>query len=152
MALRNLRFKDDEILSKKAKEIINIDDKIKDLANDMLETMYKNDGLGLAACQVGILKKIIVYDLSYIEEGEVKKPVVAINPKITEKSKSMVLVEEGCLSFPNVFEKVKRHETVTVEYIDLDGNKRKVKAKDMEAVVLQHEIDHLDGIVFLDRK
>jgi peptide deformylase len=152
MAIRNLRFKGDEILSKKAKEVENIDDKIKDLANDMLDTMYKNDGLGLASCQVGVLKKIIVYDIIYIEEGAIKNPIIAINPKIISRSKSMVLVEEGCLSFPNIFEKVERHEKVVVEYTDLDGNKKVIKAKDLEAIVLQHEIDHLDGIVFLDRK
>lgn len=152
MAIRSLRFKGDEILSKKAKEVDNIDDKVKELANDMLDTMYKNDGIGLAACQVGMLKAIIVYDVEYIDEKNPKKvPVVMINPKITSMSKSTVLVEEGCLSFPNVFENVHRYEKITVEYIDLNGKKHTKHAKGMEAIVIQHETDHLNGIVFLDR-
>lgn len=153
MAIRQLRFKGDEILTKKARLIEQVDDKIKTLAEDMLDTMYANDGIGLAACQVGMLKSMITYDVMYVDEKHPKKqPVVMINPKITDRSKSMVVVEEGCLSFPNVFENVKRHEKVTVEYTDLEG-KRKVKhVKGMEAVVIQHETDHLEGIVFLDRK
>lgn len=152
MAIRKLRFKGDEILSKKAKKIEIIDNKIKELANDMLDTMYANDGIGLAACQVGMLKAMIVYDVAYIDEKHPKKdPQVLINPVITNKSKSMVTVEEGCLSFPNVFDNVVRHEKITVEYTDLDGKKQSKKVKGMEAVCIQHELDHLDGIVFLDR-
>lgn len=151
MAIRNIRFDKDEILRKRSKEIEVIDDKIKALAQDMLDTMYAKDGIGLAACQVGMLKRIITYDVSYIEEGAKKKPVVMINPKIISMSKSMVTVEEGCLSFPNIFRDVDRHEKIKVEYTDLN-NKRIVKnLKGMEAIVVQHEYDHLDGIVFLDR-
>lgn len=151
MAIRNIRFKGDDILRKKSKNIDIIDDRIKELANDMLDTMYANDGIGLAACQVGMLKAMIVYDCTYVEEGAEKKPVVLINPNIISKSKSMILVEEGCLSFPNVFEDVQRHEKVKVEYTDLDGKKCVKNAKGMEAVVIQHEFDHLEGVVFLDR-
>ena len=151
MAIRNIRFKGDDILRKKAKQIDIVDDKIKELANDMLDTMYANDGIGLAACQVGMLKAMIVYDCSYVEEGANKNPVVLINPNIVSKSKSMILVEEGCLSFPNVFEDVQRHEKIKVEYTDLDGKKCVKSAKGMEAVVIQHEFDHLEGVVFLDR-
>lgn len=151
MAIREIRKDGDEILSKKCREVEVIDDKIKELAQDMLETMYKNDGIGLAACQVGILKRVIVYDVAYIQEGAKKEGHVLINPKITSRSKSMIEVEEGCLSFPDVYDNVIRHEKVTVEYTDLEGKKRKIYAKDIEAVCLQHEIDHLDGIVFLDR-
>ena len=103
MAIRQIRLKGDEILTKKSKEVTVIDDKIKELASDMLETMYKNDGIGLAACQVGMLKRIIVYDYSYVEENSPKKPVVMINPVIKSRSKSMIVVEEGCLSFPDEF-------------------------------------------------
>ncbi len=151
MAIRNLRFEGDEILRKKSKQIDVIDDKIKELAHDMLDTMYASDGIGLAACQVGMLKAMIVYDVSYIEEDEIKKPVVLINPKIIQRSKSMVLVEEGCLSFPNVFENVERHEKVKVEFLDLEGKKQVISVKGIEAVVVQHELDHLEGIIFLDR-
>ncbi len=151
MAIREVRKDGDEILSKKCREVEKIDDKIKELGQDMLDTMYKNDGIGLAASQVGILKRIIVYDVSYIQEDAKKEGHILINPKITSRSKTMIEVEEGCLSFPDIYENVLRHEKVTVEYTDLDGKKKKISAKDIEAVVLQHEIDHLDGIVFLDR-
>ena len=152
MAIRKLRYNGDDILTKKAKKIDNIDDKIKELATDMLDTMYKNDGIGLAACQVGMLKAMIVYDVEYVDEKNPKKvPVVMVNPTITSMSKAMVVVEEGCLSFPNVFENVKRHEKVTVEYLDLNGDKKIKNAKGFEAIVIKHETDHLNGIVFLDR-
>lgn len=151
MAIREIRKDGDDILTKKCREVEKIDEKIIELGQDMLDTMYKNDGIGLAACQVGILKRIIVYDVSYIGEDGKKEGHILVNPKITSRSKSMIEVEEGCLSFPDVYDNVLRHEKVTVEYTDLDGKKKKINAKDIEAVVLQHEIDHLDGIVFLDR-
>ncbi len=151
MAIREIRKDGDEILGKKSKEVEVIDDKIKQLGQDMLDTMYKNDGIGLAACQVGMLKRMIVYDIKYIEEDAQKEGHILINPKITSRSKTMIEVEEGCLSFPDVYKNVKRHEKVTVEYLDINGKKKKINAKEIEAVVLQHEIDHLDGIVFLDR-
>ena len=151
MAIREIRLKEDEILKKKAKQIDKIDEKVKELAQDMLDTMYENDGIGLAACQVGILKSLVVYDVEYVDEKRPrKKPVIMINPKITSVSKSMVTVEEGCLSFPNVFEKVDRHEKVTVEFLDLNGKKQIKHAKGLEAVCIQHEVDHLSGVVFLD--
>lgn len=151
MAIRNLRYNGDDILKKKCKVVENIDEKIKQLAEDMLDTMYSHDGIGLAACQVGVLKRVVVYDVTYIDEKKGKKAVVLINPKITSRSKSKVIVEEGCLSFPDIFENVERYEKVTVEYTDLDGKKVVKNVKDMEAVCIQHELDHLDGIVFLDR-
>lgn len=151
MAIREIRKDGDDILKKKSKEIEVIDEKIKQLGQDMLDTMYKNDGIGLAACQVGMLKRMIVYDIRYIEEDAKKEGHILINPKIISRSKTMIEVEEGCLSFPDLYKNVVRHEKVTVEYTDINGKKKKINAKDIEAVVLQHEIDHLDGIVFLDR-
>lgn len=151
MAIREIRKEGDEILSKKCREVEEITDKILELGQDMLDTMYKYDGIGLAASQVGILKRVIVYDIKYFEEDEKPEPHILINPVITSRSKTMIEVEEGCLSFPDLYEKVLRHEKVTVEYMDTKGKKKKINAKDIEAVVLQHEIDHLDGIVFLDR-
>ncbi len=151
MAIREIRKDGDDILTKKCREVEKVDEKIIELGQDMLDTMYKNDGIGLAASQVGILKRVIVYDVSYIGEDGKKEGHILINPKITSRSKSMIEVEEGCLSFPDIYDNVLRHEKVTVEYIDIDGKKKKINARDIEAVVLQHEIDHLDGIVFLDR-
>ena len=144
MAFRNLRYDNDEILKKRSREIEVIDDKIKELANDMLETMHKWDGLGLAGPQVGILKRIVVIDL--YEEG---MQFVLINPVIV-KTKGEQEVDEGCLSFPNQFGKVIRPKEVTVEALDLDGNKVTLKGKDLLAQALCHEIDHLDGHVFVE--
>ena len=145
MAIRNLRYEGEEILSKRAREIENIDEKIKELAQDMMETMHKFDGVGLAAPQVGILKRLIVIDL--YEDGT---QYTLINPVII-KEKGEQLVDEGCLSFPNKFGKVKRPKEVVVEALDINGKKVKIKAKDLLAQALCHEIDHLNGIVFVKR-
>ena len=143
MAIRNIRYDTDEVLRKRSKEVETIDNKIRELAIDMLDTMYKFDGVGLAAPQVGILKRIITIDIG---EG----PKVLINPVI-KKAQGKQTGEEGCLSFPNVFGNVDRPESIVVEAFDIDGNKIKIKAKGLEAVVLSHEIDHLDGILFVDK-
>ena len=144
MAIRNLRYENDEILSKRSREIDVIDDKIKELAQDMIDTMHKWDGVGLAGPQVGVLKRIIVIDL--YEEGT---QFVLINPVIVSQ-KGTQEVDEGCLSFPNKFGKVERPKEVVVEALDLDGNKVKLKAKDLLAQALCHEIDHLEGHVFVE--
>ena len=150
MAIREIRKSGDDILSKKCREVEKIDEKIKELGQDMLDTMYKNDGIGLAACQVGMLKSLVVYDYKYIEDTDskgrkitpIKEPHILINPKITYKSKAMVEVEEGCLSFPNEFENVLRHEKIKVEYTDINGKKVTKTVSEMEAVVIQHVLDH----------
>lgn len=143
MAIRNIRYDKDEVLRKRSREIEEIDNKIRELAMDMVETMYKYDGVGLAAPQVGILKRIIV-----IDPGD--GPKVLINPVIT-KSSGTQTCEEGCLSFPNTFGNVDRPANLTVEAFDIDGKRIKIKAKELEAVILSHEIDHLDGILFIDK-
>jgi len=150
MAVREIRKTKDELLYKNARDVDVIDDKIKELVEDMIETMYKYDGIGLAASQVGVLKRIVVYDVDYIKEDGKKNPQVLINPIITKSSKQMVTTEEGCLSFPDLFGYVDRHEKVTVEAKDINGKKVVIHAKDMESVVLQHEIDHTYGKVFVD--
>lgn len=145
MAIRNLRYDKDEILKKRSREIETIDDKIKELAEDMMETMHKFDGVGLAGPQVGVLKRIIVIDL--YEEG---MQFTLINPVI-KKVKGEQLVDEGCLSFPDQFGKVKRPKEVEVEALDINGKKVNIKAKDLLAQALCHEIDHLDGVLFVDK-
>ncbi|MBO5398412.1 MAG: peptide deformylase [Clostridia bacterium] len=145
MAIRNLRYEGDEILSKRAREIEVIDDKIKELAKDMFDTMHKYEGVGLAGPQVGILKRIIVIDL--YEDGQ---QYALINPKIISQ-KGEQIVDEGCLSFPNQFAKVRRAKEVVVEALNLDGKKVKIKGKDLLAQALQHEIDHLNGEVFVNK-
>lgn len=145
MAIRNLRYENDEILRKRAREIDVIDDKIKQLAEDMMETMHKYDGLGLAGPQIGILKRIIVIDL--YEEGT---QFTLINPVIISQ-KGEQIVEEGCLSFPEKFGKVKRPKEVTVEALDLEGKKVRLVGRDLLAQALCHEIDHLNGEVFVNK-
>ncbi len=151
MAIKEIVLNGNEILTKKAEKVEEIDNEIKEIVQDMLDTMYKYDGIGLAACQIGILKSIIVYDVEYIKEEGKKKPIVFINPKIIQTSKSKIEVEEGCLSFPDIFENVLRFEKIKVEYTNLEGKRKILSARDIEAVVIQHELDHLDGVVFLDR-
>ncbi len=146
MAIRNLRYEGDEILRKKSREIEVIDDRIKELAEDMFDTMHKYDGLGLAGVQVGILKRIIVIDLY----DDVSK-FCLINPEIVEKSEETVELEEGCLSYPNQFGKVVRSTKVKVKALDLDGKKVTLEAEGLLAQALQHEIDHLNGEVFKDK-
>ncbi len=145
MAIRNLRLEGDEILYKKSKEVENIDERIQTLIDDMIETMHKYNGVGLAGVQVGVLKRVIVIDL-YDDKG----PIVLINPKII-KTKGEQEVEEGCLSFPNRFAKVVRPAEVTAEYLDRDGKKVKIKAKELLAQAICHEFDHLEGEVFIDK-
>lgn len=151
MSVLKLVYSGNELLKQKSEEIKEVNEEVKNIASDMLDTMYKFDGIGLAAVQVGMLKRMITYDVTYIEEGKKKRPVVMINPKITWASKTKVIVEEGCLSFPEVFKNVERYEKIKVEYLGLDGKKRIKSVKGMEAIVIQHETDHLDGVVFLDR-
>ena len=145
MAIRTMRLEKDEILRKKSRQVDIIDDKIQTLIDDMIETMYKYNGVGLSAVQVGVLKRVVVID---IEDGEGVR--VFINPKITS-TKGEHEVEEGCLSFPNEYAKVVRPKELTVEALDREGKKFKLKAKDLLAQAVAHEIDHLDGIVFIDR-
>lgn len=145
MAIRNLRLEGDEILSKKSREVDLIDDKLQILIDDMIDTMHKYNGVGLAAVQVGILKRVVVIDL-YDDKG----PIVLINPVIL-KTKGEQEVDEGCLSFPNKFAKIIRPEEVVAEYTDREGKRVKVKAKDLLAQAICHELDHLEGEVFVDK-
>ena len=145
MAIRNLRYEHDDILKKKSKDVEKIDEKIQTLIDDMIETMYKYNGVGLSAVQVGILKKVVVID---IEDGN--EPLILINPQII-KTKGEREVEEGCLSFPNQFAKLIRPKEVTVEALNRNGEKITIKAKELLAQAICHELDHLDGVVFVDK-
>ena len=144
MAIREIRLKGDEILRKKAREVEEVNDKIRELLQDMLDTMHEYNGVGLAGPQVGILKRVIVIDLY---DGS--EPLQLVNPKII-KAKGKQEVEEGCLSFPNQFAKMIRPKEVIVEALNQDGKKVKIVAKDLLAQALSHEIEHLDGILFVD--
>ena len=139
MAIRKIREYGDEILRKKAREVEVVDEKIRELIEDMIETMHKYNGVGLAAPQVGILKRVVVIDL-YDDNG----PISLINPKIV-KQKGKQEVEEGCLSFPNQYAKLIRPEEVVAEALNENGEKIKIKAQ-----AICHELEHLDGILFID--
>ena len=145
MAIRKLRYEGDEILKKKSREVEQIDDRMQELIDDMIETMHKYNGVGLAAVQVGILKRLLVIDL-YDDTGV----IVMINPIII-KEKGEQEVDEGCLSFPNKFAKVIRPKEVVAEYTNSEGKRMKIKAKDLLAQAICHEVDHLNGEVFVDK-
>ena len=144
MAIRKIREYGDEILRKKAREVEVVDEKIRELIEDMIETMHKYNGVGLAAPQVGILKRVVVIDL-YDDNG----PISLINPKIV-KQKGKQEGEEGCLSFPNQYAKLIRPEEVVAEALNENGEKIKIKAKGLLAQAICHELEHLDGILFID--
>ena len=146
MAIRNIRKEGDPLLRKNSKVVPEVTDRIKVLLDDMAETMYEADGVGLAAPQVGILKRVIVVDPNDETTGLVK----LVNPEIIEADGEQVGVE-GCLSIPNFNATVKRPEHVKVKYIDEDGNEKIWDAHGFPAVILSHEIDHLDGILFRDK-
>ena len=145
MAIRQIRQEGDEILKKKSRDVEIIDEKIQILIDDMIETMHKFNGVGLAAVQVGVLKRVIVIDL-YDDNG----PIAMINPVII-KTKGAEEMEEGCLSFPNKFAKVVRPTEVVAEYINREGKSEKVKAKDLFAQAIAHEVDHLNGELFVEK-
>lgn len=146
MALRQIRKRDDEILYKKCKDVVKFDKKLHILLDDMYDTMKKSNGVGLAAPQVGILKRVAVIDIS---EDSTEK-IEIINPEIIAESGEQT-DKEGCLSFPDVFGKVTRPKKVTVKAQDRDGNFFEVKGEGLLARAFCHEIDHLDGKVFIDK-
>jgi peptide deformylase len=139
-----------DILSQKLQPVENFDSDLKYIVRDMFETMYAYNGIGLAANQVGINKRIVVVDVSSKEERKVL-PIALINPQIVNYSKKKQVAEEGCLSFPGFFEKVVRSLSVEVEYYDINGKRQRIIAEGLLARVLQHEIDHINGIVFVKR-
>ena len=144
MAIRNIRIEGDEILRKKSRLVPSVTDKIRTLLDDMAQTMYQADGVGLAAPQVGILKRVIVVDPRDDSTGLVK----LVNPEIIESDGEQIGIE-GCLSIPNFNATVKRAEHVKVKYLDENGNEKIWDAHGFPAVILSHEIDHLDGICLL---
>ncbi len=144
MALRNVRLNGDEILRKKSREVDKIDDRILTIIDDMVDTMYDRDGVGLAAPQIGILKRLVVIDVD--NENLYKM----INPKII-KSSGEAVDEEGCLSVPETRGNVVRPSNVTVEYTDVNGELKVLEGEGLLARCICHELDHLDGILFIDK-
>ena len=140
-----LRFPD-ERLRKKAANIVQVDDKIRTTVDDMFETMYAEKGVGLAATQVDIQQRIVVIDVSENKEN----PIVLINPKIIQKSENTFINEEGCLSVPGCYAQVDRHTTCTVKALDRNGDEFTLDGEELLSICIQHELDHLEGILFVD--
>ena len=143
--LQILRYPDPR-LHLVAKPVTDVDARIRQLVDDMLETMYDADGVGLAATQVDVHERVIVMDTS----EERNDPHVLINPEITQRSAEMTLADEGCLSVPAIYDKVSRHAKVTVRALDRDGKPQEFEAEGLLAVCVQHEMDHLVGKVFVE--
>ncbi len=139
------------VLKKKAEPVEAVDDDIRQLLDDMLETMYADAGVGLAAPQVGVSKRILVIDYEQPEKGGPGRPRYFVNPEIIWVSDERIVGSEGCLSVPGQHADVERYAAVKVRYLDYDGCPKEIMADDFLAIVLQHEIDHLDGILYIDR-
>ena len=148
MALRKIVHYPEPVLKEKSLPVTEFNDELKLLAADMVETMYDAPGVGLAAPQVGVLKRLIILDCSAKEEDN--DLIIAVNPEIVAGSGES-LEEEGCLSVPGFYASVKRYSEVTMRYQDTDGNAHERQATDLLAVGIQHEIDHLEGVLFVDR-
>ena len=127
--------------------VTSYDKELKIFAEDMLKIMYESEGIGLSAIQVGVLKRVIVIDIT----EELKKPLILINPVITPSNSKFLEFKEGCLSFPGIYESVKRNEEIAVDYNSVEGKKLSMKATGLLSICIQHEVDHLEGVVFLDR-
>ncbi len=139
----------DPILKKKAVKVEKVDDELRRFMDDMLETMYSAVGVGLAAPQVGVSKRIVVIDISH--EDEKIEPYYLVNPEIIWKSEEKVCGEEGCLSVPEQRAEVERFASVKLRYLDYNGQEHEELIEDFLAIVVQHELDHLDGILYIDR-
>ena len=145
---KRILLEPDPILRKKCQPIENVDDELRKLMKDMLETMYKAPGIGLAAIQVGILKRVVVVDIS--KDDQEKHPLFFVNPEITYRSKETSVYEEGCLSLPGQFAEIERPAECHLKYIDYNGKEKNLKADGLLATCIQHEVDHLNGVLFID--
>ncbi len=148
MAIKRILTEPNKILRQISKEVQNVGKEEQTLMDDMVETMYDANGIGLAAIQIGVPKRIIVMDIS--KNNEKKTPLYFVNPKILNKNNDHSTYEEGCLSVPNQFAEINRPSTCIVEYMDYEGNKKTLNATGLLATCIQHEMDHLEGILFID--
>ena len=148
MTIRKILTEPDPFLRKKSAIVEEVNDEIRSLMDDMLETMYDAPGIGLAAIQIGVPKRVIVIDLS--KGDEKKSPMFFVNPEIIVKSNNDAVYEEGCLSVPNQFAEINRPETCKVKFLDYEGKEQTLEAKGLLATCIQHEMDHLEGVLFID--
>ena len=159
MALREILTEPNELLRKKSLKVEKVDQDLQKLMDDMLETMYAAPGIGLAAIQVGVPKRVIVIDIGFREKSEntnaekqeiKKNPMYFVNPEIISKSSDNSIYEEGCLSVPGQFAEIDRPDKCNLRYLDYYGRPKEIQAEGMLATCIQHEIDHLEGILFID--
>ena len=148
MTQRKIIIEPDTILRKKSDPLEKVDNELRKLMDDMLETMYAAPGIGLAAVQIGVLKRMVVIDIS--KEKENKNPIFLINPEIVSRSKKTSVYEEGCLSLPGYFAEIERPAECKIEYLNYEGKKSEIDANGLLATCIQHEVDHLNGILFID--
>ena len=148
MALRHILILPDKRLRLVSEPVKKIDREISELADDMFETMYEAPGIGLAAIQIGVNRRIVTTDLA--KKDDPPEPRVFINPEISWRSEETTVYEEGCLSIPEIYEEVERNAQVRVKYLDVDGKEQELEASGLLATCLQHEIDHLNGVLFID--
>ena len=148
MGIKTILTEPDKLLRQVSKPVEKVEDLERELMKDMLDTMYTAKGIGLAAIQIGVPKRIIVLDIS--KEENKKNPMYFVNPIIIKKNDEKVSYEEGCLSVPNQFAEIDRPSKCEVEYLDYNGNKQNLQAEGLLATCIQHEIDHLEGILFID--
>ena len=148
MAIRKILTEPDKTLRQKSTEVEKVDVEVKRLMDDMLETMYAAPGIGLAAIQVGIPKRIIVMDIS--KDNEKKNPMYFVNPVIKHHDKSRATYEEGCLSVPGQFAEIERPEKCKIKFLDYEGNPKELNVEGLLSTCIQHEMDHLEGILFID--
>ena len=148
MAIKKILVEPNKLLRQVSQPVDEVNTEIQKLMDDMLETMYSANGIGLAAIQIGVPKNLIVIDL--LTKEKKKNPMFFVNPKILKKSSKMSKYEEGCLSIPNLFAEIQRPSECEIEYLDYEGNKKSLKATGLLATCIQHEIDHLKGILFID--
>ena len=148
MTIRKILTEPDPFLRTKSKTVEKVDDDLRKLMDDMLETMYAAPGIGLAAIQIGIDKRVIVMDIS--KNSEKKLPLYLVNPEIISTSRNDSTYEEGCLSVPGQFAEINRPERCHVKYLDYNGNQKEIKAEGLLATCIQHEMDHLEGVLFID--
>lgn len=148
MSIQPIILLPDPVLRQKSAQVERFDDDLKRLASDMTETMYDAPGIGLAAIQIGIARQILVVDVSKDEDNQ--NPQVFINPEIVKNSDETSVYDEGCLSIPEYYAEIERPAAITVKYLDLSGNEQMIEADGLMATCLQHEIDHLNGVLFID--
>lgn len=148
MTIRDIVILPDPVLRQTCEPVAEVDDDVRRLMDDMLETMYDAPGIGLAAIQIGVLKRVVVIDLA--KDDQPKAPVFLVNPEIVWRSEETSLYEEGCLSIPEYYEEVERPARCRVRFLDRDGQPQELDCEGLLATCVQHEVDHLDGVLFID--